>query len=99
MDRNKLAWRGSPGPWMAHRINGSRTWRIYRDDIIIGQVDSNIMGPATIESNAHMASAAPEMAEFIADLLEKFDKHCTLEGLKETMFARAEELLKKAYNF
>lgn len=54
------------------------------------------------EANAYIASAAPEAIEFIADLMETIDGVNKL--LKTDLFLseyvkRAEDILKKAYNF
>lgn len=48
-------------------------------------------------ANAHIISAAPEAIEFIADLLEKFDKGLPFDAVVDVQ--RAEYILKKAFNF
>lgn len=55
------------------------------------------VGKETAIANIHMACAAPEAIEFIADLLEDHEKGLLIDF--DDWIERAEAILKKAYNF
>lgn len=99
-NHNKLAFKGTPGNWF------------YQDDSdVYTHIVRPVDNPGTIichlgqdtsgeyEANAHLISAAPEAVEFIADLLEWMETtDYSIDEVREKV-ARAEEILKKAYNF
>lgn len=51
------------------------------------------------EANAHMISAAPEAVEFIADIVAELEHPSFAAADWNIWISRAEEILKKAYNF
>lgn len=99
---NKLAFKGIPAPWSVRtEIHfGAVECRIYgHGNVHLAIVQSNVMNKEVIKANAHMASASPEAVEFIADWIYGID-HGTLNHEEtEKLYARAEDILKKAYNF
>lgn len=89
---NKLAWKGTPGEWHVH---------VTRRGIIVQGAEKIVcvieaLNPYIGHADAHMISAAPEAIEFLSDLLEGLDKG---HWPDHTTITRAEEILKKAYNF
>lgn len=96
-DPNKLAWKGTLGPWYAVEYAGQ--WNLndgpYYECKNVMSADDVTYEIA--EANSFMASAAPEAIEFIADLLENLEVFHALDH--PYWVARAEEILKKAYNF
>lgn len=102
---NKLAFKGSPGPWCVYK-------NTYKFEIQEGKEPSELNlrvvecgyhgtpSHEKYEANAHLISAAPEAVEFIADLL--WALHDTKHILPNEVYnvvIKAEEILKKAYNF
>lgn len=51
------------------------------------------------EANAHLISAAPEMVEFIADIVHMMSSSNFPQGCIDAFIKSGEEILKKAYNF
>lgn len=107
---NKLAWKGTPGPWLVDKQPPRRAGGVTNNRTVIYRVADNfgpyqtvadIFGdsPEQCKANAHMANAAPEAIEFIADFLDEVSKHSILPGHWTEIITRAEEILKKAYNF
>lgn len=101
---NKLAWKGTPGPWLASKT-GTRRGPAY-----LGVVNSTTDGYQTVadvfgdhqakmEANMAFVSAAPEAIEFIADWLYGIDGATLTHEAVEKLYERAEDILKKAYNF
>jgi len=99
---NALAWKGTSGPWKVKKevYMGHYSFTIVNDKgFIVAKIDNVIMRNDTLEANAHMISAAPEAVEFIADLLAYLNGNEFVEmNFKPDMYAKAEEILKKAYN-
>lgn len=99
---NALSWKGTPGPWKVKKevYMGRYSFTIVNDKgFIVAKIDNVIMRNDTLEANAHMISAAPEAVEFIADLLAYLNGNEFVEmNFKPDMYAKAEEILKKAYN-
>lgn len=108
-DKNILASKHTKGIWQV--VDTYENYEPYTPDtpqIIIWDGDEQASGPicdmgemgdmnyAEALANAHIISAAPEAIEFIADLLEKFDKGLPFDAVVDVQ--RAENILKKAYN-
>lgn len=94
----------TPGPWLASKT-GTRRGSAY-----MGTINSTTDGYQTVadvfgdshakmEANMHMISANPEAIEFIADWLYGIDGATLTHEAVEKLYERAEEILKKAYNF
>jgi hypothetical protein len=91
-DPNKLAWRGTPGPWKVKLLDRMISIHTGDSDEQVKLPDGNYTDPTICgiwassegddrregsEANAHLISAAPEAIEFIADLMP------FLEGIKD----------------
>lgn len=107
-DPNKLAWKGTPGPWQVEKNAISYEIRQHPTGphdlcllVGMGGIRDNQHADRN-KANAHFMAAAPEAIDFIADLMETIDGVNKL--LKTDLFLseyvkRAEDILKKAYNF
>lgn len=105
-DTNKLAYAGTPGPWITDKT-GTKRGPVFMSCIHSQtgtyQTVADVFGSTQVEmeQNIAMISAAPEAVEFIADLMDFFD---FLDVLKTTNINtqpwrdKAEVILKKAYN-
>lgn len=109
---NKIAWKGTPGPWKVNTNQSSRSQFVKitsannTDVIWVGPkqiTQEKKDDPESIESmaNAHLISAAPEAVEFIVDLRDFFDFLDLLETNKidtKPWRDKAKVIIKKAYN-
>lgn len=100
---NKLAFKGTPGPWHFHQnfLKSQKELRIYKyPEGVYGNPTIAII-PENGEkgiANAHLISAAPEAVAFIADIL--YSLSCDIPNMDiPEMIHRGEQILKKAYNF
>lgn len=106
---NKLAFKGSLGPWTAeHMDEGCWVSGVNRNEPVICDITARLMvyDEQTKQheeclreediANAHLISAAPEAVEFIADLLYSLSCDTPKMDIPE-MIHRGEEILKKAY--
>lgn len=101
---NKLAWKGTPGPWVfKDYMDSPVVITDNRKEFTIADFSPSIRLKAEEQiANAYVASAAPEAIDFIADLMEFFDFLELLKSDKiniEPWRTKGENILKKAYNF
>ena len=118
---NKLKDHSTPGPWQQssyvsksdhHHLPTSLIdkWSREERDIvrgagIIGSPECNIVAIVSNEADRKLIIAAPEMRNFIADLLQWHDEQLKVENMEDLyhmpqeLVNRAETILKKSYNF
>lgn len=111
---NTIEAKHTPGPWKVssqrHAIKrgegmryyvyanvNQRDTRSHDDRFLFNQILSRVDDielHKEAEANSHIIGVAPEAVEFIADLLDQ-----NAYMLDEVQIQRAEDILKKAYNF